>query len=117
MRSQREQTLENPIMLSNLVYSVGCYDLHNRMLAAYSVSTSLGAEAVSALREELRLRRGSGVEPQVVGLTPKTTSIDRRANTMKPYILRAHKAVEPQTLHHNNLGRASDKSARRSHRA
>jgi hypothetical protein len=34
MRSLREQSLENPIMLSNLVCSVGCYNLHNRALAA-----------------------------------------------------------------------------------
>ncbi len=35
-------------------------------------------------------------EPQVVGLTPQTTRNDRRANTMKTYILRDPKAVEPQ---------------------
>jgi hypothetical protein len=31
-----------------------------------------------------------------VGLTPQTTKDDRRADTMKTYILRAPKAVEPQ---------------------
>jgi transposase len=42
------------------------------------------------------LRRVSGAEPQIVGLAPQTTE-NRKANTMKPYILRTEKAVEPQT--------------------
>ena len=41
------------------------------------------------------MRRVSGTEPQVVGLAPQTTS-NRKANTMKTYILRTEKAVEPQ---------------------
>jgi len=53
------------------------------------------AKAVSALRRKRGLRRVSGAEPQVVGLTPQTTQ-KRRANTMKTYLLRAPKTVEPQ---------------------
>jgi transposase len=41
------------------------------------------------------LRRVSGAEPQDVGLAPQTTK-NRKANTMKPYILRTEKPVEPQ---------------------
>ena len=52
-------------------------------------------EAVSALREERGLRRVSGAEPQVVGLAPQTTA-ERRANTMKTYLLRDPQTVEPQ---------------------
>ncbi len=56
------------------------------------------AKAVSALRAErgLRTEVKRNAEPQVVGLTPQTTRNDRRANTMKTYILRDPKAVEPQ---------------------
>ena len=35
-------------------------------------------------------------EPQVVGLAPQTTELTERANTMKTYILRDPKTVEPQ---------------------
>ena len=41
------------------------------------------------------MRRVSGAEPQVVGLAPQTTE-NRKANTMKSYILRTEKPVEPQ---------------------
>ena len=55
------------------------------------------AKAVSALRDERGLRTAErNAEPQVVGLAPQTTKHDRRANTMKTYILRDPKAVEPQ---------------------
>ena len=50
---------------------------------------------MSALRRKRGLRRVSGAEPQVVGLAPQTTN-ERRANTMKTYILRDPRAVEPQ---------------------
>ena len=51
---------------------------------------------VPALRRKRGLRRVSGAEPQVVGLTPQTTE-QRRTDTMKAYILRDPKAVERQT--------------------
>src|ERR1035437_7846343 len=55
-------------------------------------------KAVSALRSERGLRPvGRDAEPQVVGHAPQTTMNDRRANTMKTYILRDPKTVEPQT--------------------
>jgi len=55
------------------------------------------AKAVSALRSERGLRPvWREAEPQVVGLAPQTTRNDRRANTMKTYLLRDPKAVEPQ---------------------
>jgi len=50
---------------------------------------------VSALRNKRGLHRGNGAEPPVVGLTPQTTEI-RKTDTMKTYILRQPKAVEPQ---------------------
>jgi hypothetical protein len=54
------------------------------------------AKAVSALRSKRGLRPVEQVaEPQLVGRTPQTTN-ERRANTMKTYILREPKAVEPQ---------------------
>ena len=56
---------------------------------------------MSALREERGLRRVSGAEPQDVGRAPQTTMNDRKANTMKTYILRDPKAVEPQSLKQN----------------
>jgi len=52
-------------------------------------------KAVSALRSKRGLHRVSGVEPQVVGLTPQTTD-ERKTDTMKTYILRDPKPVEPQ---------------------
>jgi hypothetical protein len=55
------------------------------------------ARAVSALRIEGGLRtEARNAEPQVVGLAPQTTVMTERANTMKAYILRDPKAVEPQ---------------------
>src|ERR1017187_2135260 len=50
---------------------------------------------VSALRSKRGLHRVNGAEPQVVGLTPQTT-MKRKANTMKTYILRPAPPVEPQ---------------------
>src|SRR5450432_427771 len=53
-------------------------------------------KVVSALRSKRGLRPVKRVaEPQVVGLTPQTT-MKRKANTMKTYILRPPKPVEPQ---------------------
>lgn len=54
------------------------------------------AKQVSALREERGLHRVSGAEPQVVGLASPDNQMNRRANTMKTYILRDPKTVEPQ---------------------
>jgi hypothetical protein len=48
---------------------------------------------VSAFRDKRGLRRVSGAEPPVVGLTPQTTEI-RKTDTMKTYILRRAKGVE-----------------------
>ena len=56
---------------------------------------------VCFFRDEHGLRRVSGAEPQVVGLAPQTTMNDRKANTMKTYILRDPKAVEPQKRQRN----------------
>ena len=53
------------------------------------------ANKVSALRSKRGLRRVNGAEPQVVGLTPQTTD-NRKTDTMKTYILRQIKAVEPE---------------------
>ena len=54
------------------------------------------AKAVSALRSKRVLRPiVRDAEPQVVGLAPQDNH-ERRANTMKTYILRDPKAVEPQ---------------------
>ena len=53
------------------------------------------ANKVSALRSKRGLRRVSGAEPPVVGLTPQTTD-NRKTDTMKTYILREPKPVEPQ---------------------
>ena len=54
------------------------------------------AKAVSALRRKRGLRRVGGAEPQVVGLTPQTTMMTERTDTMKTYLLREPKTVEPQ---------------------
>ena len=55
------------------------------------------AKAVSALRIERGLRpEEREAEPQVVGLAPQTTSNDRKANTMKTYILHDPTSVETQ---------------------
>ena len=53
---------------------------------------------MSALRDERGLRPDVSreAEPQVVGLAPQTTMNDRKANTMKTYILRDPKTVEPR---------------------
>ena len=53
------------------------------------------AKAVSASRDKRGLRCVGGAEPQVVGLTPQTT-LKRKADTMKTYILGNPKTVEPQ---------------------
>ena len=54
---------------------------------------------MSALRDERGLQPAVRVaEPQVVGLAPQTTMNDRKANTMKTYILRDPKTVEPQKI-------------------
>ena len=45
--------------------------------------------------EKRGLHRANGAEPQVVGLTPQTTN-ERKTDTMKTYILRDPKPVEPQ---------------------
>ena len=53
-------------------------------------------KAVSALRSKRGLRPVMRVaEPQVVGLTPQTTE-ERKTDTMKTYILRDPKPVQPQ---------------------
>src|SRR5271170_4960366 len=52
---------------------------------------------VSALRSKRGLHGVNGAEPQVVGLTPQTTD-KRKTDTMKTYILRDPKPVEPQKL-------------------
>ena len=53
-------------------------------------------KAVSGLWSERGLRPVMRVaEPQVVGLTPQTTD-ERKTDTMKTYILRGPKPVEPQ---------------------
>ena len=50
-----------------------------------------------ALRDERGLRTVKrNAEPQVVGLAPQTTNMTERANTMKTYLLRTPKSVEPQ---------------------
>ena len=55
------------------------------------------AKAVSDLRIERGLRpEEREAEPQVVGLAPQTTSNDRKANTVKTYILQDPTAVETQ---------------------
>ena len=54
------------------------------------------AKVVSGLRSERGLRpEERAAEPQVVGLTPQTTE-NRKANTMKTYLLLDPNAVEPQ---------------------
>ena len=52
---------------------------------------------MSALRSKRGLHRVNGAEPQVVGLAPQTTD-ERKADTMKPYILRNPKPVQLQKL-------------------
>ena len=52
-------------------------------------------KAVSALRGKSGLHRVNGAEPQVVGLASLTTE-ERKTGTMKTYILRDPKPVEPQ---------------------
>lgn len=55
------------------------------------------AKAVSALRSKRGLRPVEQVaEPQVVGLTPQTTMMTERTDTMKTYLLREPQTVEPQ---------------------
>src|ERR1017187_32974 len=56
---------------------------------------------VSALRERGLRPAGRVAEPQVVGLAPQTTN-ERRANTMKTYILRETQTAEPQKSNPNS---------------
>ena len=63
---------------------------------------------MSALRDERGLHRVSGAEPQVVGLAPQTTSNDRRTNTMKTYLLRDPKTVEPEKRQCQHADPATD---------
>src|ERR1039457_3448956 len=53
------------------------------------------ANRVPARRRRRGLRRVRGAEPPVVGLTPQTTN-EWKANTMKTYLLRQPKPVQPQ---------------------
>ena len=50
---------------------------------------------VPALRSKRGLHRGSGAEPQVVGLAPRTTQ-EKKADTMKTYLLKKPTTVEPE---------------------
>jgi len=52
-------------------------------------------KTVSALRSKRGLHRVNGAEPQVVGLASVTTD-ERKTDTMKTYILRNPKPVQPQ---------------------
>jgi len=52
-------------------------------------------KAVSALWSERGLHRVNGAEPQVVVLASVTTD-ERKTDTMKTYILRHPKPVQPQ---------------------
>jgi len=55
-------------------------------------------KAVSALRSKRGLRPMiEAAEPPVVGLTPQTTVMTERTDTMKTYLLRETKSVEPQS--------------------
>ena len=64
--------------------------------AAWTLWLAMKASEVTALRSKYGLRPARrDAEPQVVGLTPQTTN-ERRANTMKTYILRDPKTVELQ---------------------
>jgi hypothetical protein len=54
-------------------------------------------EGVSVLRSKRGLQPvGQVAEPLMAGFTPQTTE-KRRANTMKTYLLRVPKTVEPQS--------------------
>jgi len=64
--------------------------------AAQTLWLSMKAKAVSALRSERGLQPEIWVaEPPVVGLTSPTAN-ERRANTIKTYILRNSRTVQPQ---------------------
>ena len=54
------------------------------------------AKLVPALRSKRGLRRSNGAEPQVVGLAPQTSNEERKADTMKTYLLKASASVEPK---------------------
>ena len=56
-------------------------------------------KVVPALWSKRGLHRGSGAEPQVVGLAPQTTQ-EKKADTMKTYLLKASPAVEPKARRH-----------------
>lgn len=68
-------------------------------------------KAVSALRSKRGLRRVSGAEPQVVGLTPQTTMMTERTDTMKTYLLRQPQTVEPQSSRVPRVGRTAAATA------
>src|ERR1022692_4029633 len=55
------------------------------------------ANKVSALRSKRGLHRVNGAEPPVVGLAPQTTN-DRKADTMKTYILLKSEPVQSQII-------------------
>jgi len=56
---------------------------------------AMKGKAVPAPRGKRGLHRVAGAGPPVVGLASQTTD-GWKANTMKPYILRQTKPVEPQ---------------------
>ena len=57
------------------------------------------SKVVSAPRSKRGLRSevNRNAEPQVEGLAPQPTGMTERADTMKTYILRGPKTVEPQS--------------------
>jgi hypothetical protein len=57
---------------------------------------------VSAFRVKRGLRRVSGAGPQVAGHPPQTTD-ERKTVTMKTFILRQAKCVEPQNHHQRSV--------------
>src|SRR5882757_5978432 len=66
------------------------------------------AKAVSVLRSKRGLRPVVKVaEPPVVGLTPQTTMMIERTDTMKTYLLRETKTVEPQSARRSSRTRAA----------
>ncbi len=70
------------------------------------------AKAVSALRSKRGLPPVEPVaEPQVVGLTPQTTMMTERTDTMKTYLLREPRTVEPQNARRVPRTRATTTTA------
>jgi len=66
-----------------------------RLFFAQTIWLEMKRVKVSALRERGLHPAERDAEPQVVGLAPQTTN-ERKADTMKTYILRYPKPVEPQ---------------------